>query len=185
MQAGWTWFPEKKGFINGLTLMGFGAGAFIFNKVGTNLAQAGVPFAAMIRRLAAIYAVVSLLGSSLIKSKPVDARPETPPTDEECEVEEQQDQVAVSPPAACDPPGAEFKQAVTSLRFWLLWTIGLLSFMPGLTTLGLYKRFGMTSGGLVADDRLMSNIGGFGALANGLGRVFWGNLVDKLGFFRG
>ena len=43
----------------------------------------------------------------------------------------------------------------------------------------------MTSGGLVADDRLMSNIGGYGALANGLGRVFWGNLVDFIGFFRG
>ena len=38
MIAGWSWFPESKGLISGLILFGFGAGAFVFNKVGTNLA---------------------------------------------------------------------------------------------------------------------------------------------------
>jgi len=194
MQAGWTWFPEKKGLINGLTLMGFGAGAFVFNKVGTGMALSGLAWGPMLRQLAGMYAVVSLAGSLMLKAKPppplpASALPTPPePLDEECEVDDVNagtSPVAISPPEACDPPGADFMQAITSKRFALLWLLGLTAFTPGLTVLGLYKRFGMTSGGLVADDRFLSAMGGLGAIANGAGRVFWGNLVDRLGFFRG
>ena len=47
-----------------------------------------------------------------------------------------------------------FKEAVTSKRFALLWFLGLMAFTPGLTVLGLYKRFGMASGAVVAVSRL-------------------------------
>jgi OFA family oxalate/formate antiporter-like MFS transporter len=177
MQASWTWFPSKKGLINGITLMGFGAGAFIFNKVGTGMALSGIAWGPMIRQLATMYAAVSLTGALLIKAKPAIA--EAAPTEEDGTAI-----AAVTPPETCDPPGAEFKEAVTSKRFALLWVLGLMAFTPGLTILGLYKRFGMTSGGLIADDVFLSTIGGLGALANGAGRVFWGNLVDRLGYFR-
>ena len=62
MIAGWTWFPERKGLINGLTLFGFGFGAFIFNKVGTGLARSGVAWGPMIRQISYMYACVSVLG---------------------------------------------------------------------------------------------------------------------------
>ena len=73
-------------------------------------------------------------------------------------------------------------QAITSRRFALLWLL-LTAFTPGLTVLGLYKRFGLTSGGVIADDRFLSAMGGLGAIANGAGRVTMGNLVDRFGFF--
>ena len=77
----------------------------------------------------------------------------------------------------CDPPGAGFREAVSSKRFFLLWLMGLMVFTPGLTLSGLYKRFGMTSGAVIADDRFQSAMGGLAAVANGLGRVFFGALV--------
>ena len=39
MYAGGSWFPNSRGLINGLTLFGFGSGAFLFNKVATGLAE--------------------------------------------------------------------------------------------------------------------------------------------------
>ena len=178
MLASWTWFPNKKGLINGLTLMGFGAGAFIFNKVGTNLALGGMPWGSMIRQLACIYALVSITGSLLIKAKPAEAaRPV------ECEANEDDEMVATTPPESSAPLGASFMEAMKSKRFWIMWILGLMAFTPGLTMLGLYKRFGLTAGGVIADDRFLSSMGGLAAIFNGAGRVFWGNLFDKIGFF--
>jgi len=39
MLAGWTWFPNQRGLVNGLILAGFGSGAFIFNQIGTKFAN--------------------------------------------------------------------------------------------------------------------------------------------------
>ena len=182
MIAGWSWFPESKGLISGLILFGFGAGAFVFNKVGTNLALGGLPWGPMLRKLAAVYALVSLFGSSLIAQKPPAPVLVTP---DECDVSDENALIPVSPPEVCEVPGATFREGVTSKRFAILWLIGLSAFTPGLTVLGLYKRFGMTSGGLVAVDRFQSFVGGIGAICSGVGRVFWGRLVDRIGFQTG
>ncbi|GMH71860.1 hypothetical protein TL16_g05766 [Triparma laevis f. inornata] len=178
MIAGWSWFPERKGLINGLTLFGFGFGAFIFNKVGTGLAQSGMAWGLMIRKISYMYAAVSFFGSMLIKANP--------PV-EECEVNED---LAVATRAGdeefCEVPSATFKQAITSKRFAILWLIGLMAFTPGLTILGIYKRFGMANpAAAIANDGLLSTIGGLGAITSGLGRIFWGDIVDRVGFQKG
>ena len=70
--AGWSWFPDARGFVNGAVLMGFGAGGFFFNLLGTRLANpGGVPasggafpdavyanFHLMLRKLALVYGAV-------------------------------------------------------------------------------------------------------------------------------
>jgi hypothetical protein len=38
---------------------------------------------------------------------------------------------------------------------------------------------------LVANDRFQSSVGGMGAILSGVGRLFWGNIVDKIGFQKG
>ena len=132
MIAGWSWFPASKGLVNGLTLFGFGAGAYVFNAVGTGLAAKGLPWGPMLRRLAAIYAAAALTGAAFVKAKP-----ELSSADE-CEVTENV-LGAVSPPEFCEAPGAEFGEAVASARFRILWLVGLFAFMPGITMMGLYK----------------------------------------------
>lgn len=191
MIAGWSWFPGHKGLINGLTLFGFGFGAFIFNKVGTNLASSGMAWGPMIRQISFMYAAVSFVGSLLIKAKP--------PL-EECEAVDGEvvdgdvvESDVVSPSStvtssasSCEPPSATFRQAISSRRFLVLWSIGLMAFTPGLTILGVYKRFGMSNpAALIANDKLLSTIGGLGAITSGLGRVMWGGIVDRVGFQKG
>ena len=89
--------------------------------------------------------------------------------------------IAFEPPEVCDPPGAGFREADGSKRFFLHWLMGLMVFTPGLTLSGLYKRFGMTSGAVIADDRFESAMGGLAAVANGLGRVFFGARSTRRG----
>jgi len=161
MIAGWSWFPKNKGTVNGVTLFGFGTGSLIFNTMSTNLAQSGVAWGPMLRKLSIAYAFVAAAGVALIKKKPVPANS--------------------GPPVVL--PGATAKEALSSKRFGLLWLVGFLAFMPGLVLTGLYKRFGMSNSlSVVADDKFLSLVGGLGGLASGLGRVFWGNTVDRIGF---
>jgi len=169
MIAGWTWFPKSKGLVNGITLFGFGSGAFIFNKVSTSMAQSGVTWGPMLRRLAAIYAVLALTGALMIKEKRT--------------VEERRNFLSkfffkkeIKKEAA-----ATLLQAVKSTRFQLLWLIGFNAFTPALTIMGLYKTYGM-SDPRVADDVFLSFVGGMGAISSGCGRILWGRLIDKHGF---
>mmetsp|Transcript_49292 Transcript_49292/g.111844 ORF Transcript_49292/g.111844 Transcript_49292/m.111844 type:complete len:512 (-) Transcript_49292:370-1905(-) len=165
MVAGGTWFPESKGLINGITLFGFGTAAFIFNKVGTALAQGGTAWGPMLRKIATMYAIVSLPGALLVKPMPAAGAA----ADAQVEV----------------AAGAQFKEAVTSKRFALLWCVGFLAFVPGLTLTGLYKRFGMSDAAkVVANDGFLSLMGGLAAMSSGLGRMFWGNTMDKIGFMK-
>ena len=167
MIAGWTWFPKNKGLVNGITLFGFGSGAFVFNKVSTSLAQSGVEWGAMLRKLAFLYAALSFPGSMLIKAKPKVYKPAVLFRFSRALPEEQ---------------SATFMQALKSKRFKLLWLLGVCALTPALTVMGLYKRYGMCEGSLVADDSFLSLVGGLGAIASGVGRVIWGRLIDKLGF---
>jgi OFA family oxalate/formate antiporter-like MFS transporter len=51
----------------------------------------------------------------------------------------------------------------------------------GLNVASVYKQFASVSPAL-AGDGFQSLVGGLGALSNGLGRIFWGTLSDKIGF---
>jgi predicted MFS family arabinose efflux permease len=64
--------------------------------------------------------------------------------------------------------------------------VGLLAFTPGLTVLGLYKRFGMADAAMaVANDAFQSRVGGIAAVLSGLGKLFGGQVADRFGFRRG
>ena len=175
MFAGGTWFPDAKGLINGLTLFGFGSGAFFFNKVATRLAQGGMAWDVMLRRLAGFYALVGVTGSLFVARNPAAAR-------------------AVAPAApkrrgrtaeVGSVEGAGFREAVLSRRLRVLWLVGFLAFAPGHTVIGLYKRFGESDpSAAVADDSFLSMVGGLSCVWGGLGRLVFGRLIDFYGFQR-
>jgi OFA family oxalate/formate antiporter-like MFS transporter len=170
MRAGWTWFPNSIGLVNGICLFGFGAGALVFNKVGTSFAQSGIPWSSMLRNLAAIYAVISIAGALLIKEKKASSSVVGAPRLEAKSILKK---------------SATFSQALRSNRFKLLWLIGINAFTPGLTVMGLYKQFGTSDAtAVVSDDSFLSLVGGLGALSSGCGRLILGRYIDLVGFNR-
>jgi len=162
MIAGWTHFPKSRGLVSGLVLFGYGLGPFIFNKVATGMALGGVAWGSMLRKLVTIYTVISLTGAALVAEKKAPA--------------------TAGAAKAAPAKGAGFKEAILSKRFLLLWLICISASTPGLTLLTLYKRFGMSTGAVIASDTFQSFVGGVAAISSAVGRVFWGNMLDKFGF---
>lgn len=190
------WFPDKKGLINGIAVAGFGAGAFIFNLIikafinplklqpdyvdlvtsksyFTQPEVLGrVPYVFLL--LGFIYLVMTLGGSLLLQNPPEGYLPE-----------------GYTPPIAKTIDGAvvktEFTRAETIKKpqFWMLWGMFILTAAAGLFTIGNYKVFGQQPDNLttLADkDGFLTLMGSIAALFNGLGRVAWGYLADKIGY---
>lgn len=179
MAAGWKWMPEKKGLVSGGILTGFGAGGFFFSLIGSNyinpkklevLSNGRFPdevydnFPKALRKLAVIYAGLSLLGSLLVRE----------PAQTISVVNEKGANTNVI-------PGLTVKEALKTNQFWLLWMMVISSATAGLNTASIYKQFAATSIELKGDS-YQALVGGLGALFNGVGRLFWGTLSDRIGF---
>ena len=202
MIAGWKWMPSAKGLVSGSILAGFGSGGFIFNIVGTHLAnpnglnpikghfppEVHDHFPGMLRTLACIYVTMGLVGALFVVEAP-DANDETSPpspgrtgskssssgsslpTDLEAKVGKDAEAAL----------GVSAEAALGSPQFWLMWWMIVTSACAGLNVATVYKQFASVSPAL-SGDKYQSLVGGLGALANGLGRIFWGTLCDKIGF---
>jgi OFA family oxalate/formate antiporter-like MFS transporter len=181
------WFPDKKGFINGIAVAGFGAGAFVFNYVikalanPTGLSDEASNFVEVISPniplmfvvLGIIYVVLVIGGAMTLSNPPEGWKPDgwtPPPPSEESGIS-----------------GLDFKrgQTVKLPQFWMLWTAFALSAMSGLMVIGSFSAFAKT---LAAPDDFLYAIGtsdfvligSLAALFNGLGRIVWGKLADMI-----
>jgi len=160
------WFPDMKGFVTGLAVAGFGAGAFIFVKLAgpwLNLIQNyGISTTFIIFGI--IFAVTVVAGGLLLSNPPPGWKP-----------------------AGWAPPAAAAKKAVRDLtqgqivhtsQFWMIWLAFVFSGGTGLMVIGCLKNFGEKEGMLTA--AAAGSALGLLALFNGLGRVVWGTLSQKL-----
>lgn len=192
MIAGWKWLPNSKGLVSGVVLMGYGLGGFVFNLIGTNLANPAMVnpingrfpdevyknFPVMLRKLSLMYAALVLLASSLISEpKPVPA-----PLPQQTTVISGKQQKAIAAPNPT-PVSADLTvaQAIRTPQFWLLWSTIVCSASASLVVASVYKRFA-TSASALQGDAFQATVGGLGAVFNGGGRLLWGLLSDKIGF---
>ena len=184
--CGVKWFPDKKGLITGLAVAGFGFGATIWVKVAngffgwpgmiksmTFIANSGVQTTWFIFGI--IYLIAVLLGSIWMVNPPDGYCPVgwTPPVD-----------------TKKAPSGAvEFDQfaMLKTPQFYLIWFCFIAGAMAGLMIIGVIKLFGIDSlqaGGVTAEAAgaiTATAMGVFYALANGIGRIVWGMVSDKIG----
>jgi len=178
ISVGMKWFPDKKGLITGLAVAGFGFGALIWMKLADNwghlLENFGVLKVFLFYGIA--FAVMVLVGSIWMVNPPEGWKPEgwVPPEPKKGKV--------VS--------AGDFKPSDMLRRpqFYGLWVMFIFSGMAGLMTIGIIKLFGIEAlqerGGLPAEQA--SAIAGtamaiFYSLANGIGRIIWGTVSDKIG----
>ncbi|MHA1730650.1 MAG: OFA family MFS transporter [Promethearchaeota archaeon] len=183
------WFPDKKGLINGIAVAGFGAGAFIFNKVMTYFVNPGNTTATVLGSdgkyyfaadssvvaavpglfilLGVVYGAMIIAGSLSLKNPPEGYIP-----------------AGWEPPKVDESAGAvkvEYNrgEAIKMPQFWMLWLMFVLTAAAGLFTIGNYKTFGKSANPVIT-DQFLSDVGALAALFNGLGRIIWGLLADKI-----
>ena len=176
--VGMRWFPDKKGLITGLAVAGFGFGAMIWVKLagswGQLLAKYGVIRVFFIYGI--VFAAVVLVGSVFMKYPPEGWKPK-----------------GWNPEAAGtnknNHGGLEFnsRQMLKTPQFYALWTTFVFSAMAGLMTIGIIKLFGIDAlqkagySEVQASAIAGTSMAVFLSIANGLGRIIWGTVSEKLG----
>ncbi|PKL45949.1 MAG: MFS transporter [Candidatus Riflebacteria bacterium HGW-Riflebacteria-2] len=197
------WFPDKKGFITGMVVMGFGLGALLMSKFFApmlmNYTQGNVMM--VFAYLGVIFLVLTVPIGSFMKNPPAGYVPE-----------------GFTPPAA--PVSASGKAIeevihptmtyIMSKKFIIMWLIFFCNITAGIAIIGFQSpllqdlyigsdaQYGVvkelkalaspTAEQKAQLDNLIKILAGFGAtligitsLFNGLGRFFWGGLSDKIG----
>jgi OFA family oxalate/formate antiporter-like MFS transporter len=181
--VGMKWFPDKKGLITGLAVSGFGFGATIWVKLagswGNLLDNQGVLSVFMI--YGAVFALAVVLGSIWMVNPPVGWalagwRSAT---------------VAAGnrPGLASAREGHDLESSamLRTPQFCLVWVMFIFSAMAGLMTIGNIANFGIEAlqGSGLSEAAAKATAGTamavFYALANGLGRILWGMISDRIG----
>jgi len=173
--VGMRWFPDRKGMITGAAVAGFGFGALGWVKIagewGNLIDDLGIDSTFMI--YGAMFAVLVLIGSMWMKMPPAGWLP-----------------AGFTPPAEAAGTGGESFDAQEMLRtrqFYLIVLTFFVSAGAGLMAIGSMKLFpveALQDSGITADNA--DAIAGtamavFFSLANGIGRLAWGAMSDKLG----
>ncbi|KKK43682.1 hypothetical protein LCGC14_0490480 [marine sediment metagenome] len=160
------WFPDKKGFINGIAVAGFGAGAFIFNFVIKWLAQISIPLMFVI--IGVLYLAMIIGGALTLSNPPEGWEPVGWDT--------------ISKSGEGVESSFERREVIKLYQFWMLWGTFVLSAISGLLVIGSFASFALSD---VTYDIYLINfvlIGSLAALFNGFGRIFWGKLADIISY---
>ena len=158
------WFPERQGLISGILLMGFGSSSMILGSVFTAVTP---PVAGAWRNtflvMGVVIAAVLVAGSFFFKLPPVSLSP--------------------AAKARGDGTGRDFSPAemVRTGSFWLFFLWAILISGIGLAVISQAKPFAAEVGGGV-DVSVITLVVGFISICNGLGRLLFGGLFDKLGW---
>ncbi|MCC6857732.1 MAG: OFA family MFS transporter [Bryobacterales bacterium] len=163
------WFPDKRGMIVGLAVMGFGAGPLVFGPllealIGDDPSRFAVTIPRTFLILAAIF-FVGVIGAAQFYRVP-------PP--------------GWKPAGWVPPPGRMARGDLSSRgmlgtwQFYALWLIYFLGTSVGLTAIGeatpQLQEMARTSAVMSAGAAL-----GVMSIFNGLGRLGWGSVSDRLG----
>lgn len=184
--VGVKWFPDKKGMITGLAVAGFGFGATLWVKLAgswfdgllNTTALFGLPG---VQSVFIIYGIVFLvcvlLGSVVMVNPPSGYKP-----------------AGWEPPKPSD--GAKASGAVDltaremlgTPQFVMLWLMFVGSALAGLMVIYCIRLFGidaLQTSGLADSAETAGKIAGTAmawlAILNGLGRIAWGTVSDKIG----
>ena len=172
--VGMRWFPDRKGMISGVAVAGFGFGAMGWVKIagswGNLIDNIGLDGTFMVYGVA--FGVLVVIGSMFMKMPPEGWLPD-----------------GFVPPQAAGAGGDDFtpREMLRTPQFHLISLTFLVSAGAGLMAIGLMKLYppeALVDNGFTVDNA--DAIAGtamavFFSLANGVGRLAWGILGDKLG----
>jgi len=175
--VGMRWFPDKKGMITGLAVAGFGFGAMLWVKLagswGHLIENMGLSSTFIVYGIA--FAIMVIIGGMWMKFPPAGWKPEGYEATEAKTAETVEEKEFSS------------NEMLSKIQFYLIFFTFVVSAGAGLMSIGLMKLYPMEAlqaNGLSAMEA--SAIAGtamavFFSLANGIGRIVWGMLSDKLG----
>ena len=169
------WFPDKKGLATGIVVMGFGVGALLLSKglAPVLVVQTAGDLPLVFFGLGAVFVVI-LIPASLLMSNP-------PPAP-----------AAAGGAAAAGAPGSDEPESVGAYlktgQFLLLWIVFFFNIAAGISIISFQSELLQEVWSLADPSLEPAVLAGYGAtliavssLFNGVGRLFWGLLSDRIG----
>lgn len=159
------WFPDRRGFITGLAVAGFGAGALITAPVAENL-MAGVGVLKTLAILGIDYLIMVVLGASVMRNPPEGWIPEgwQPSA-------KQQDQLQAR--------NYTLKEALSTWQWYVLWAILFLNVTAGISIISQASPMAQEISGVSA--AVGAGMVGVISVGNGIGRLLWAWFSDAIG----
>ena len=164
------WFPDKKGLATGIVVMGFGVGAFLLSKGLAPLLVSHLAgdLADVFFGLGVIFACVLIPCSLLLSNPPAAA-----------------EAVAEQTPVDESDSAAPY---LRSSEFALMWIVFFFNIAAGISVISFQSELLQEVWGLADPTVEPATLAEYGAtliavssLCNGVGRLFWGLLSDRLG----
>ncbi len=174
------WFPERKGLVTGIVVMGFGVGAFLLSKglAPVLVVRTGEDLSQVFLWLGIIFACLLIPCSLLLSDPPAPATLQT----------------VVAGPSGAAPVSDESTAVRTYLgsqQFVFMWIVFFFNIAAGITVISFQSELLQEVWGLSDPSLEPATLAGYGAtliaissLCNGVGRLLWGLLSDRLGRVR-
>ena|SRR5579884_165521 len=159
------WFPDRRGLMTGVAVMGYGAGAVVMSPIAAReIVAYGIP--ATFVTFGIIYLIVVVICAQTFTNPPQGWRPAgwVP-------------QTAVAKSAST----IDFTvgQALSTWRFWLLWFMLFLNVSAGIMIISQASPMAQQIAGLTVAQA--AGVVGVISIFNALGRVFWAWMSDLIG----
>ncbi|MEI8140272.1 MAG: OFA family MFS transporter [bacterium] len=171
------WFPDKKGFVTGMVVMGFGLGAMLMSKVLAPMLMAatgGNPVS-VFAFLGVFFLITVTLCGTVLQNPPAGYVPEgmTPTSSTVC---------------AFSDEYVPISSYLLSRRFLTMWGVFFCNIVAGIAIIGFQSPLlqdllrkenpVMTTSALVSTGATLIAVS---SLFNGIGRFLWGGLSDRIG----
>jgi len=159
------WFPDRRGLMTGVAVMGYGAGALVMSPIAARLIIArGIPVT--FAGLGIAYLILVVLAAQFYANPPQGWRPEG-----------WEPRTAVS--RAATTANYTVAEAMSTWRFWLLWVMLFLNVSAGIMIISQASPMAQQLVGLSAVAA--AGIVGTISIFNAIGRVFWAFMSDLIG----
>jgi OFA family oxalate/formate antiporter-like MFS transporter len=159
------WFPDRRGFITGLAVAGFGSGALVTAPVAQQLIVSYGPLTTL-AILGICYLVMVVLGAAIMRNPPEGWKPAGwEPT------AKQQVQLAAR--------DYTLKEALSTWQWYALWAMLFLNVTAGISIISQASPMAQEISGVNAG--IAAGMVGLISIANGLGRLAWAWLSDAIG----
>lgn len=159
------WFPDKRGFITGVAVAGFGGGAVLAAQVAKSLVPSVGPFQTF--AIFGIFYLLVVVGAALFMKNPPEGY--KPPGWEP-------DTSGAAGGAGRDYP---FNEAVKTWQWYALWALLFLNITAGISIIAEAAPMAVEIGG--ASEAAAATLVSLIAIFNGIGRFLWAALSDAIG----
>ena len=190
------WFPDHKGLATGLVIMGFGFGALLMSKVVAPwlLERSGGDLVTVFACLGVAFMAATLAGAAFLRNPPAGYIPAGMETRNAASPALMSQGTLPSSPHPSPLPKGEGTEhpatevGILSGRFALMWMIFFCNIVAGISIISfqspifqdLWRRIdpGLSAESLASYGATLIAVS---SLFNGVGRMFWGGVSDRIG----